>query len=527
MVDIIGQQVGVYRLKEKLGEGGFAEVYLAENIHIENMLVAIKILKDTLPEKARIQFVKEAGTVIQLRHPHIIKLLYFDFYNGLPYLVMDYIKEGSLRKRYPEGTKLALSSIVGYVKQIADALQHAHDRGIVHRDIKPDNILWEDDHTLLVSDFGIATASYTQGYSQQEKIGTLPYMSPEHFRAKAQSASDQYSLAVVVYEWLCGTPAFTEGDFIQMGYQHAIVPPPSLHDRIAISSAVEEVVMKALAKEPKERFDCIAAFSTALENAYTSSLLDSEDVDAPESLQPNNHNNINDEGIDVAPPSSDNNAPQHEEVYIAPPPPLSMPIDNMDEDADSIEDDLPIENDDENAPGAAPILIPIVAPFPDDEPEAPGGASPIPWRQSSGKRNVVDVPYQAGRTGSVGRGVRGAAIVPPTPGNRGNAQCSPSQEKRASTLIAGTNYRLIVLPLIVRRHSSGRSWNTSYRLWLNPKVWLECRWWRCTNCDGDDYTEKCATVQYLCPHGCFSGNARTVQTSGRSSATNVYDEGTI
>jgi len=267
MVDFVGQQVGVYRLKEKLGEGGFAEVYLAENIHIENMLVAIKILKDTLPEKARTQFVKEAGTIIQLRHPHIIKLLYFDFYHGLPYLVMDYIKEGSLRKRYPEGTKLALPTIVGYVKQIADALQHAHDRGIVHRDIKPDNILWEDDYNLLVSDFGIATGSYTRGYSDQENMGTLPYMSPEHFRAKAQSASDQYSLAVVVYEWLCGIPPFTEGNSIQMAYQHTYEPPLPLHDKMDISPTVEGIVMQALAKNPKERFSTVRTFAQVLEEA--------------------------------------------------------------------------------------------------------------------------------------------------------------------------------------------------------------------------------------------------------------------
>src|SRR5947209_20105466 len=109
MADLIGQQLGVYRIIKKLGEGGFAEVYLAENIHVENMRVAIKILRDTLPEKARTQFLKEAGTITQLRHPHIIRLLYFDLHHGLPYLVMDYIGEGSLRNRYPEGTKLALA----------------------------------------------------------------------------------------------------------------------------------------------------------------------------------------------------------------------------------------------------------------------------------------------------------------------------------------------------------------------------------------------------------------------------------
>lgn len=267
MADLVGQQIGVYRLVKKLGEGGFAEVYLAENVHVENILVAIKILKDILAEKAKEQFFKEASTISELEHPHIIKLRHFDLHNGLPYLVMDYIKEGSLRKRYPEGTKLALSTIVGYVIQIADALQHAHDRGIVHRDIKPDNILWKNENNLLVSDFGIATASYTRGYSEQENLGTLPYMSPEHFQAKAQSASDQYSLSIVVYEWLCGTPPFTEGNSLQMAYQHTYVSPPPLHDKIDIPSPIEGIVLQALAKNPKERFSTVQAFAQVLEEA--------------------------------------------------------------------------------------------------------------------------------------------------------------------------------------------------------------------------------------------------------------------
>ena len=143
-----------------------------------------------------------------------------------------------------------------------------------------------------------------------------------------------------------------------------------------------------------------------------------EDRDTIEPLHANQYNHSNDdEDVEFAPPPPANNAPQHEEIYMVPPPPL--PINNMDEDADSVEDDLPGENDDENAPGAVPVPIPIVAPLPDDEPEDTGGASPIPWRQGSGKRNVVGVPYQAGTTGSVGRGMRGAAVLPPATGYAG------------------------------------------------------------------------------------------------------------
>lgn len=270
--NLIGQVLGNYRLKKKLGEGGFAEVYLAENIHIRGMFVAIKIARDTLPEEKKEQFRKEATTISQLRHAHIIRLLDFGLHNNLPYLVMDYVEHGSLRIRLSEGPKLELSKIVKYIKQIADALQYAHNHDplhrLVHRDVKPENILCLDDNNVLLSDFGIAITSNITNYTvdSQDKQGTLPYMAPEHIRGKARSASDQYSLGIMVYELLCGELPFN-GEVLQLMYQHFEEPPPPLHDKIAILPAFEAVVMKALAKDPTQRYASVTEFAQALEEA--------------------------------------------------------------------------------------------------------------------------------------------------------------------------------------------------------------------------------------------------------------------
>ncbi len=154
------------------------------------------------------------------------------------------------------------------MKQVAAALQYAHERKFIHRDVKPENMLVGRHEEVLLSDFGLAALAHSTGsLSAQEAVGTLPYMSPEQIEGHPRAASDQYALAVVVYEWLCGARPF-EGSVSEVMVQHLSLPPPPLRERVStISPKVEQVVLRALAKEPRERFGSVQEFAEALERA--------------------------------------------------------------------------------------------------------------------------------------------------------------------------------------------------------------------------------------------------------------------
>jgi predicted ATPase/DNA-binding CsgD family transcriptional regulator len=272
MADRSGQQLGNYRLLRLLGRGGFAEVYLGQHIYL-NSQAALKVLQIALNDEDIEHFAKEARTLASLTHPHIIRVLDYAVENGTPFLVMEYAANGTLRQRYPHGTRLPVETIISYVRQVASALQYAHDQRLIHRDIKPENMLLGATGEILLSDFGLAMpASHTVDQSTQAMeisfAGTTPYLAPEQLQGKPQPASDQYSLAVVVYEWLCGKRPFN-GSPLEIAMQHISVPPPPLHEQIAgISPSIEETVMGALAKDPQQRFASVQDFAIALERAY-------------------------------------------------------------------------------------------------------------------------------------------------------------------------------------------------------------------------------------------------------------------
>ena len=258
------QQFGNYRLVRPLGAGGFAEVYLGEHIHLYTQ-AAIKILHTRMTEEEREDFRTEALTIAHLKHPNIVRVLEFGFQDNVtPYLVMDYAPNGSLRSAY-RGS-IPLTTILPTIKAIAAALDYAHQQNIVHRDIKPDNMLLGANGEVLLSDFGIAVAALGTGVQQtQDATGTPAYMAPEQFQGKPRPASDQYAFAVTIYEWLCGKRPF-DGDATALGYQHVHDTPPSLRaQQPEISFAVERVVFKALAKDPRQRFASVTAFADALE----------------------------------------------------------------------------------------------------------------------------------------------------------------------------------------------------------------------------------------------------------------------
>ncbi len=265
----IGQQIGDYRLQRRLGKGTFGTVYLAEHLH-DHAQAALKLLQLQVTSRDDLRdFLNEART-IRLRHPHIVSILDFGLsHDDAPYLVMEYAAGGTLHDRHPGGSKVPWETIDIYVHDLASALQYAHDHHIIHRDVKPENMLLRQDGTVLLSDFGIAKiveqANVSGLHSSLHKgAGTPAYMAPEQSRSESGAASDQYALAIVVYEWLAGCLPF-QGKPLDVILQHRSDPPPLLRARCPeIPEQVEQVVFTALAKVPAERFPTVMHFAEAL-----------------------------------------------------------------------------------------------------------------------------------------------------------------------------------------------------------------------------------------------------------------------
>jgi predicted ATPase/serine/threonine protein kinase/DNA-binding CsgD family transcriptional regulator len=267
----VGQQLGNYRILRLLGRGGFAEVYLGEHVYLHTY-AALKVLQIVLNDEDSNGLMVEAQTLVRLTHPHIVRVLDFAVENGIPFIVMEYAPKGTLRRRHPQGARLPPETILPYVQQVASALQYAHDRRLIHRDVKPENMLLDAQDQVLLSDFGLAMLNPQTVDNSTHKmvasfVGTASYLSPEQLQGKPQPMSDQYALGVVVYEWLCGKRPFN-GSPIEIAMQQISMPPPSLREQAQdLSPALEETVLRALAKDPQQRFASMQDFAIAFERA--------------------------------------------------------------------------------------------------------------------------------------------------------------------------------------------------------------------------------------------------------------------
>lgn len=261
------QQIDGYRLLRLLGRGNNSEVYLATHPKYEHP-VALKLLHARTSEREVQRFLMQSAIWSKLDHSHIIHVYDFSLtYSGIPYLVMSYAPQGTLRQRYPRGSRLPLTHVVSYAEQIADALHYVHEHQLVHRDVKPQNMLLGARDEIILNDFGTAIITYSLVPNVADFEGTVLYAAPEQLEGRSLRASDQYALAVMTHELLCGSWPFL-GTFEEVAHKHLCEPPPTVHAKgVEVPWAVEKVLLRALAKDPAQRFASIQDFATALRAA--------------------------------------------------------------------------------------------------------------------------------------------------------------------------------------------------------------------------------------------------------------------
>jgi serine/threonine protein kinase len=263
-----------YRLDKIIGEGGFAHVFLATDLLL-GRLVAIKVMEESqIKDKDLLaRFHKEAQAIAALDHPNILQIYDFGVDKGNPYLVMPYISGGTLAEHMKQGP-FTLDEIGVYLDQIGSALDYAHQRGIVHRDIKPGNLLMRPNGQLVLMDFGLVKLLQNAELPEQTAIvGTVAYMAPEQYYGLVSAASDIYMLGVLLYEMLAGKLPF-EGNTDAMVVGHVHLALGSLSGRPTMRSvppavvhALDQVLAKVLAKLPVDRYPTCQALTSAYYNA--------------------------------------------------------------------------------------------------------------------------------------------------------------------------------------------------------------------------------------------------------------------
>ena len=266
-----GHRVAGYRLERLVGLGGMAAVYQARDERL-GRLVALKVLAGD--ESLRSRFVREARAVAAVDHPHIIPVYAAGEADGMQYIAMRFVAGGTLAGILADSGALPTRRAVAFISSVASALDAAHAEGLVHRDVKPGNILvdarrGEPEHAYL-TDFGIARAMMSAGTLTLagQFLGTPDYAAPEQINGQpVDGRADQYALACVAYEVLSGAVPFRRDSAWSVLYAHLNEPPRPIAARSGLTPAVDEVLTRALAKSPSERYDACADFADALRDA--------------------------------------------------------------------------------------------------------------------------------------------------------------------------------------------------------------------------------------------------------------------
>ena len=283
-----------YRIIDTLGEGGMANVYLAEDIILQRK-VAVKILRLDLQNEPQTQarFQREALATSELSHPNIVSVLDVGTDHGLPYMVMEYVDGPDLKEYIRQNAPLDLHEVIRIMDQILSAVALAHKHNVIHRDLKPQNILMDKRGNIKIADFGIAVALNQSSVTQTNSVmGSVHYMSPEQTRGGlVTKQSDIYSLGIILYELITGTVPFNGDTPVSIALKHAQEPIPSIRKKDqSVPQALENVVLKATAKDPRDRYATAQAMQADLNSS-----LDPERADEPVFVP--NHGNNNDKTI--------------------------------------------------------------------------------------------------------------------------------------------------------------------------------------------------------------------------------------
>ena len=268
----IGSTVGAYEIVKKLGQGGMATVYQAYHAALDRH-VAIKVLHATFKDDNSFlrRFSREAKVVAKLEHAHIVPVYDFAEHDGYPYLVMRYIEGETLKERMAQGI-LPKSEIVRVATAVAQALDYAHQQGVLHRDIKPSNILLTKGGGVYIADFGLAriTQAGESTLSQDMIMGTPQYISPEQAKGETDidGRTDVYSFAIVLYELVTGRVPFqSDTSYAIIHAQIFDPPPPPSQLNSKIGPALEAVLLQALSKAPADRYQTAGELAAALHTA--------------------------------------------------------------------------------------------------------------------------------------------------------------------------------------------------------------------------------------------------------------------
>ena len=263
--------LGPYELLEELGSGGMSTVYRAYQPSMDRQ-VAVKVIRSSLihDTNSRERFQREARLIARLEHPHIVPVYDFDGGHEPPYIVMRYIRGSTLKDVIRSETgvrKLPVSDVIYLLQQIGSALDYAHRQGVIHRDVKPSNIILDLDGNAFLSDFGIARFAGEAGLTATGALGTPAYMSPEQATGMGEigTPADIYSLGVVAFELLVGFLPFEAETSMALAFKHLHEPPPRPSDRnAALPAGVDDILERALAKQPGERYETASEFVLSL-----------------------------------------------------------------------------------------------------------------------------------------------------------------------------------------------------------------------------------------------------------------------